>query len=242
MQTRATGDVICIVGTECATVASRIRHGVCIAPRVRKEDVVSYLFSAALSYRLRRRRGSVHSYSYRSNKSRAVAASLFHFTRRMAPSASRPAGAAGEAQAKVVLEEHQRLFNEAVTKRVNKQASNGTMMKQDRYDYILSTRREFPNLAHEDKKNKYSIAQHYRIQTVGESEWIVPGKAGTRSLEELQRYVHTGELFELIRAEHLVSGHGKHTTLHKALSARYTNITRKIVGRGLHTRSHFRSP
>ena len=64
---------------------------------------------------------------------------------------------------------------------------------------------------------------------MGESEWIVPAKAGTRSLEELRRYVHTGELFELLLTEHLVCGHGKHTTLHNAVSARYTNITRKVV-------------
>jgi len=128
----------------------------------------------------------------------------------MAPSPSRPAGGAGAAQAAAAREEHRNVLNASVTKLVNKQATNGGLMTPERYRYIVSHLHEYPNLANKDKQ--YSIAQLYRIQAMGESEWLVPAKASPGSLEELQRHVHTGELFEVLLTGHQATGHGQHTS------------------------------
>jgi hypothetical protein len=142
----------------------------------------------------------------------------------MAPAPSRPDA---DALAAIQMEEHRKKFDShiAAAEQAQAQSRNGGLMSQARYEGIVSHLRVFDSLPR--KERNYSIHQRYRIQLVGATAWLVP-RAEANSLEGLKRYVHTGELFEVLLSEHQAIGHAKHETLHKAICKKYVNITRKV--------------
>lgn len=117
-------------------------------------------------------------------------------------------------------------FDERI-KRLELKVNSFCIADRDRYDRIIREVIDAKNRVNR-KPLDYRRLKRYEILEVGGRTRLIlpPGKCADGGVKY---YVHNGELFDVLRASHLDSGHGGLHKMHLNLKRKYVNITRPVI-------------
>ena len=113
-------------------------------------------------------------------------------------------------------------FNNAVIKEEERKGQSSCYLTDDKHESILTRLEQLHDGAKKEGRD-YRLVKHY-VRQVGICQGLLVKQL--RNPKTGMMYLSHSQLFDAIREEHLITGHGGRDIMHQKTKAKYANVTR----------------